>query len=137
MDQGNQSQKRNLAATEAFRRNYAALQDALAQPHVASELAIKLCNASIITSDISEAVQSTSGITSRPQAHLLLDAIEASITAGNTRLRKFSRLLRKVAVLEPIAKRLHRCYSKFMTIVCTHVLNCELVTSDFMIIFLC
>ena len=127
MDQGIQSQKRNLAATEAFRRNYAVLWDALVQPHVASELAIKLCNASIITSEISEAVQSTSGINSRPQAHLLLDAIEAAINADHTRLRKFTRLLRQVAVLEPIAKRLHRCYSKFMTIVCTHVLNCELV----------
>ena len=114
MVQRNQLQKKNLAA-EAFRRHYYTdLHDALAQPHMANELARKLYNGSIITSETSEAIQFTPGITPRLQADLLLRAVESSITIDHTRLRKFTRVLKKVPVLEPIAKRLRQSYSKFI-----------------------
>ena len=109
----NQLQKKNLAA-EAFRRHYTDLHDALAQPHMANELARKLYNGSIITSETREAIQFTPGITPRLQADLLLRAVESSITIDHTRLRKFTRVLKKVPVLEPIAKQLRQSYSKFI-----------------------
>ena len=115
MVQRNQRQKRNLAA-QAFRRHYLALYDALAQPNVASdwELARKLYNGSVITSETKEAIQLTPGITPRQQADLLLGEVESSINIDHTRLRKFTRVLKKVPVLEPIAKRLRQSYSKFI-----------------------
>ena len=113
MMQRDQLQKKNLAA-EAFRRHYTDLHDALAQPHMASELARKLYNGLIITLETREAIQFTPGITPSLQADLLLRAVESSITIYHTRLRKFTRTLKKVPVLKPIAKRLRQCYSKFM-----------------------
>ena len=115
MVQRNQQQKRNLAA-QAFRRHYLALHDALAQTNVASdwELARKLYNGSVITSETKEAIQLTPGITPRQQTDLLLGEVESSINIDHTRLRKFTRVLKKVPVLEPIAKRLRQSYSKFI-----------------------
>ena len=112
MAQGNQQQKRNLAS-EAFRKNYDALNDALAQPDVASGLAIKLYSGAIITVETRDGVQMT-GIPPIKQASLLLQAVESSIKIDHTRLRKFTRVLKKKPVLEPIARQLHQCYSKFL-----------------------
>ena len=112
MAQGNQSQKKNLA-TEAFRRNYATLHEALAQPDVASGLAIKLYSGAIITVETRDATQIPS-FTPRQQANLLLQAVESSINIDHTRLRKFTRVLKKQPVLEPIAKQLCQCYRKFL-----------------------
>ena len=112
MAQRNPPQKRNLAA-EAFRRNYAALNDALTQPDVASGLAIKLYSGAIITVETRDAVQMT-GIPPIKQASLLLQAVECSIKIDHTRLRKFTRVLRKKPVLKPTAKQLRQCYSKFL-----------------------
>ena len=117
MAQGNQPQKRNLAA-EAFRRNYSALHDALAQPDVAGGLATKLSGAV----EIRDAVQMPS-FTSTQQANLLLRAVESSIKIDHTRLRKFTRVLRKEPVLEPIAKQLRQCYRKFLNALWAQCLN--------------
>ena len=113
MAQGNQLQKRNLAS-EAFRRNYESLHGALAQPDVASGLAIKLYNGAIITSATREAIQFPASITPRQQADVLLQAVDSSVKIDHTRLRKFTRVLKKEPVLEPIAKRLRQCYSEFI-----------------------
>ena len=121
MAQGNQPQKRNLAA-EAFRRNYSALHEALAQPDVAGGLATKLYSGAIITVETKDAVQMPS-FTSKQQANLLLQAVEASIKIDHTRLRKFTRELRKQPVLEPIAKQLRQCYRKFLNALWTQCLN--------------
>ena len=110
MAEGNQPQKRNLAEA-AFRKNYAALYDALAQPLVATGLAVKLYSAVIITAETRDAIQ-TFGIPPAQQASWLLQAVEASIKTDYKRLRKFTRLLKKQPVLEPIAKQLRQCYSK-------------------------
>ena len=113
MARENQPQKRNLAA-EAFRRNYAALQDALAPPDVADVLATKLYGGAIITSETRDAVQ-TPSFTPIQQANRLLQAVESSIKIDHTRLRKFTRVLKKQPVLEPIAKQLRQCYRKFLS----------------------
>ena len=110
MAERNQPQKRNLAEA-AFRKNYAALYDALAQPLVITGLAVKLYSAVIITSETRDAIL-TSGIPPAQQASLLLQAVEASIKSDYKRLRKFIRVLRKQPVLEPIAKQLRLYYSK-------------------------
>ena len=112
MDQGNQPQRRNLAA-EAFRRNYAALHSALAQPDVASGLATKLYCRAIISLETRDAIQA-SCFTPTQQANWLLRAVESSIKIDHTRLRKLTLLLRKKPFLEPIAKQLHQCYRKFL-----------------------
>ena len=112
MAQGNQPLKRNLAA-EVFRRNSAALHDALAQPDVASRLAVKLYNGAIITLETRDAVQMLS-FTPTQQANLLLRAVESSIKTDHRKLRKFTRLLREQSVLTPIAKQLRQCYRKFL-----------------------
>ena len=118
MAQGNQLQKRNLAS-EAFRKKYDALSDALAQPDVASWLAIKLYTGAIITVETRDAIQMTAGITPAKQASLLLQAVESSIKIDHTRLRKFTRLMKKKPVLEPIARQLHQRYSKILISVCS------------------
>ena len=110
MAQGNELQERNFAA-EAFRKNYAALSDALAQPDVASWLATKLYSGAIITLETRDAVQ-MAGITATRQASLLLQAVESSIKIDHTRLRKFTRVMKKKPVLEPIARQLRQRYSK-------------------------
>ena len=110
--EGKQPQKRNFAA-EAFRRNSTALHDALAQPDVASRLATKLYNGAIITVETRDAVQMPS-FTPTQQANWLLQAVESSIKIDHTRLRKFTRVLRKQPVLKPIAKQLRQCYRKFL-----------------------
>ena len=112
MAQGNQPQKTNLAA-EAFRRNYAALHSALAQPDVASGLAVTLYSEAIITLRTRDAVQMTS-LTPAEQVNRLLRAVESSIDIDYTRLRKFTRVLRKQPVLQPTAKQLRQCYCKFL-----------------------
>ena len=112
--QGHQPQKRNLAA-EAFRRHYAALHSAIAQPDVAGGLATKLYSGAIITLETRDAVQMPS-FTPTQQANLLLQAVESSIKIDHTRLRKFTRLLKKQPVLKPIAKQLRQCYSKFLNV---------------------
>ena len=112
MAEGNQPQKRNLAA-EAFKRNSTALHDALAQPDVASGLATKLYNGAIIALETRDAVQMPS-FTPAQQANWLLQAVESSIKIDHTRLRKFTRVLRKQPVLKPIAKQLRQCYRKFL-----------------------
>ena len=112
MAQGNRPPKKNLAA-EAFRRNYTALHDALAQPDVASGLATKLYGGAIITLETRDAVQMPS-FTPMHQTNLLLRAVESSIKIDHTRLRKFTRVLRKQPVLKPIAKQLRQCYRKFL-----------------------
>ena len=117
MAQGNQLQKRNLAS-EAFRKNYDALNDALVQPDVASGLAVKLYSGAIITLETRDAIQ-MSGITPIKQASFLLQAVESSIKIDHTRLRKFTRVLKKKPVLEPIARQLRQCYSKFLLSMCS------------------
>ena len=114
MAQENQPLKENLAA-EAFRRNYAALQDALAPPGVASGLAAKLYSGAIITLGTRDAVLMPS-FTPTQQANWLLQAVESSIKIDHSRLRKFTRVLRKQPVLVPIAKQLRQCYRKFLNV---------------------
>ena len=112
MAEGNQAQKRNLAA-EAFRKSYSALHDALALPDVASRLTTKLYGGAIITLETRDAIQIT-GITPAQQASRLLQAVESSIRIDYKRLRKFTRLLKKQPVLSPIAEELRQCYRKFL-----------------------
>ena len=121
MAQGNQPQKRSLAA-DAFRSNYAALKDAFAQPGVASGLAAKLYSGAIITVETRDAVLMPS-FTPTQQANLLLQAVESSIKIDHTRLRKFTRVLKKQPVLEPIAKQLRQCYRKFLSGLWVQFLN--------------
>jgi hypothetical protein len=108
MAQGNQVQKRNLAA-EAFGRHYDTLHSALAQPDVASGLATKFYNGAIITSEIRDVVQMTS-FTPKQQADWLLPVVESSIRTDHRKLRRLIKVLRKQPVLKPIAKQLHQCY---------------------------
>ena len=110
MAQGNQVQKRNLAA-EAFGRHYDTLHSALAQPDVASGLATKFYNGAIITSEIRDVVQMTS-FTPKQQADWLLPVVESSIRTDHRKLRRLIKVLRKQPVLKPIAKQLHQCYRK-------------------------
>ena len=112
MAQGNQPLKRNLAA-ETFRRNYTSLSDTLAQHDMVGGLARKLYSEAIITSETRDAVQ-THIFTPTQQAMWLLQAVESSIKIDHTKLRKFTRVLKKQPVLEPIAKQLHQCYRKFL-----------------------
>ena len=121
MAQGNQPQKRNLAA-EAFGRHYAALHSALAQPDVATGLAIKLYNGAVITSEIRDVVQMTS-FTPKQQADWLLPVVESSIRTDHTRLRRLIKVLRKQPVLKPIAKQLHQCYRKSLIALWAQSLN--------------
>ena len=114
MAQGNQPQKRNLAA-EAFKRSYTTLHDALAQPGVAGGLATKLYCGAIIALETRDAVQ-TPFFTPTQQANWLLQAVECSIKIDHTRLRKLTRVLRKQPVLVPIAKQLRQCYRKFLNV---------------------
>ena len=122
MAEGNQPRERNLAA-EAFRKNYSALHDALAQPGVAGVLATKLYSGAIITSETRDAVQMSS-FTPTQQANCLLQAVESSIKIDHTRLRKFTRVLKKQPVLKPIARQLRQCYSKFLNALWAQCLNC-------------
>ena len=117
MAQGNQPQKKNLAA-EAFRSNYAALHDAIAQPGVASGLATKLYSGAIITAETRDTVLMPAFIPTQ-QANWLLQAVESSIKIDHTRLRKITRVLKKQPVLEPIAKQLRQCYRKFLDVLWT------------------
>ena len=112
MAQGNQRQRRNLAA-DVFRRNYTDLHDAVSQHDVASGLAIKLYSGAIITLETRDAVQ-TPSFTPAQQASFLLRAVESSIKIDHTRLRKFTRVLKKQPVLKPIAEQLRQCYRKFL-----------------------
>ena len=114
MAQGNQPLKENLAA-EAFRRKYAALHDAIAQPDVSSGLAAKLYSGAIISLKTRDAVQMPS-FTPTQKADSLLQAVESSIKIDHTRLRKFTRVLKKQPVLEPIARQLRQCYRKFFNV---------------------
>ena len=123
MAQGNQSQKENLAA-EAFRKYYYALHDALAQHDVASRLASELYSAAIITPETRDSVQHPY-TTSLDQAIWLLQAVERSIKIDHTRLRKFTRVLEKQPVLEPLARKLHQCYRKFLNALWAQCLNCS------------
>ena len=117
MAQGNQPLKKNLAA-EAFRRHYAALHDAIAQPDVASGLAAKLYSGAIIAVETRDAVLMPS-FTPTQKADSLLQAVDSSIKIDHTRLRKFTRVLKKQPVLEPIAKQLRQCYRKFLDVLWT------------------
>ena len=123
MAQENQPQKGNLA-WEAFRRSYTALHDALAQPDVATGLAIKLYSRAIITPEVRDAVL-TASLTPTLQTNLLLRVVESSINFDHTRLRKFTRVLRKQPVLEPIAKQLRQCYRKFLNALWAQCLRCS------------
>ena len=110
--EGNQPKKGNCAAA-ALWTNFTALYDALAQPPVATGLAAKLCKGAIITSETRDVIQ-TPGMSPAEQTSLLLQAVESSIQIDYTMFRKFIRLLKKLPVLEPIAKQLHHCYSMLL-----------------------
>ena len=111
MAEGNQPQRKNLAEI-ALRRNYVALHDALAQPRVAADLAIKLYGGVIITPETRDEIL-TPGIPCTQQAYSLLRAVESSIKMDHTRFQKFVRMVKKQPVLKPIATQLRQCYSKF------------------------
>ena len=129
MAEGNQPQKRNLAA-QAFMESYSALHDALAQPDLASRFATKLYSGAIITPETRDAVQTTS-ITPAQQASWLLQAVESSIRIDYTRFRKFTRILKKQSVLKPIAKQLRQRYRKFLNALWAQCLNCSTCSSWF------
>ena len=109
--EGIQPQKGNLAAA-ALWTNFTALYGALVQPRVAAGLALKLYNGAIITSETRDAVQ-IPGLSPTQRASLLIQAVESSIKIDHARLRKFTRVLRKQPLLEPVAKQLHQCYSTY------------------------
>ena len=111
MAEGIQPQKGNLAAA-ALWTNFTALYDALAQPRVATGLAVKLYNGAIITSETRDAIQ-TPDISPTQRASLLIQAVESSIKIDHGKLRKFTRVLKKQPLLEPVAKQLRQCYSTF------------------------
>ncbi len=115
MAQGNQPQKRDLAA-KAFMRTYAALHNAIAQPDVPNWFAVQLYSDTIITRETRDAVQTSP--TPIQQASLLLQGVESSIKTDYTRLWTVTKLLKKQPVLKPIAKKLLQRYRKFVNVLC-------------------
>ena len=113
MAEGSQPRKRNLAG-EAFKKNYDALRDALAQSDLASVLATELHSETIIAVHTRDAILACSDSS---RVFQLLQAVECTIESDHRRLRKFVRVLKKQPDLKPIAKQLRQCYSKFLYIV--------------------